>query len=144
MDTLGDTCSALEEYEASGFRKNLGEQYLRMYGFFQAIFLQQGSIRQLHSTFMHGQLEINTNSAWQQLRDLRNLTVGHPIERKYKGETERCFISRAMIRNDSLQLVVWVKSKNENRIQDVDLASLYEEYKSEAISYLEKVSQLIK
>jgi hypothetical protein len=116
MDILADTCLALEDYESSGFGKCLDEQYLRMYGFFQAIFLQQDSIRQLYSTFMHSQLQPDENSDWQQLRELRNLTVGHPIEKKAKGDTERCFISRAMICNDSLQLLVWVKSMNDNKI----------------------------
>jgi hypothetical protein len=144
MDTLGDTCSALDEYEASGFGKNLGEQYLRMYGFFQSIFLQQDSIRQLHNTFVHSDLRTNAESAWQQLRDIRNLTVGHPIEKNSRGEIERCFISQTMIKSGSLQLLVWVKSENTDRIQDVDIASLYGEYKSEAISYLDEVGRSIK
>ena len=139
MDTLEDTCSALGEYETSGFKQNLGEQYLRIYGFFQSVFLQQDSIRQLHRTFLTNDWLVDDASSWQQLRNLRNLTAGHPLEKKSKGDTERCFISQVMIKNDSLQLVVWIKNTNENRIQDVDLKSLYDDYKCEAIKFLDTI-----
>jgi len=141
MDTLGDTCLALETYEASGLGKDCRDQYLRIYGFFQAVFLQQDSISQLYRTFLHSQLQININSAWQQLRDLRNLTVGHPIEKKNKRGIERCLISRAMIRNNGLQLIVWEQSRNRDSIENINLAHLYKECKSEAISYLNRISQ---
>ena len=51
MDTLDDTCLALEDYEAAGLGTESREKYLRLYGMLQAVFLQQDCICYLHKMF---------------------------------------------------------------------------------------------
>jgi len=146
MDTLGDTCLSLEYYEASGIGNEYGEKYLKLYGLLQAIFLQQDSIRKIYRIFIESDLQSDSDSAWAKIRDLRNLTVGHPIEKKpikkkHETETKRSFISRVTIHSDGFQLIVWNKNKEEKECKELNLKSLYEKYKTEAIEHLENIYQ---
>jgi len=140
MDTLGDTCLALKYYQDFGIGNEEGEKYLKLYGLLQAVFLQQDAIRQLYETFLKTELRPHAGSFWMRIRELRNLTVGHPIE-KGKTDTKRCFISRVTIHSGGFQLIVWDKAELRNDFENVDLRSIYESYKSEAIGHLQCIHQ---
>ena len=141
MDTMGDTCLSLEYYEASGIGNKCGEKYLKLYGLLQAIFLQQDSIRRIYRIFLGSDLQPDSNSAWKRMRELRNLTIGHPIERKHEAGIKRCFISRITICSDGFQLMVWNKNIEKDEFEDINLKSLYEKYKTEAVEYLKSIHQ---
>jgi hypothetical protein len=143
MDILDDTCLAIEDYESHGIGNSDAQKYLRLYGLLQGVFLQQDSIRHLYKTFVGTSLVPLPDSAWAEIRDLRNLTVGHPIEKKNGQGIRRCFISRVTIRSDGFQLIVWNKEKNVDEIETVDFKSLYERYKSEAVTFLETIWQTL-
>jgi len=136
MDTLDDTCLALEDFESQGLSDRENEKYLRLYGTLQAVFLQQESIRHLHKVFTESDVPMREGSAWKEIRDLRNLTVSHPIE--FSGK-KHCFISRVTIEDEGYQIIVWNKDKQRDEIIDVDLHSVYEGYKSEAVACLEAI-----
>jgi len=146
MNTLGDTCQALEYYEDYGIGNDYGEKYLKLYGLLQAIFLQQNSIRQIYQIFLGRKLSLKPDSAWTKIRDHRNLIVGHPIEKNYKTGTKRCFISRVTIENNGFQLMIWNKEKEQKEFENVNLKTLYKEYKTDAIEYLNNIykAQIIK
>jgi len=140
MNTLGDTCQALEYYEDYGLGDEYGEKYLKLYGLLQAIVLQQNSISQIHQIFLGIKLSPKSNSAWTKIRDLRNLTVGHPLEKKHKkSEIKRCFISRVTIQNNGFQLMIWNKKQEQKDFPKVKLETLYEEYKTDAVEYLHNI-----
>jgi hypothetical protein len=141
MDTLEDSCEALEYYEDSGIGNEIGEKYIKLYGLLQAIFLQQDSIRQLYLAFQGNYSQPDDDSAWTKIRNLRNLTVGHPLEKNNKTGTKRVFISQVTIGGHGFQLIIWDKNKRRDQIEDVDLKALYEAYKSEAVKHLEKIHQ---
>ena len=139
MDILDDTCLAIENYESHGSGNSDAEKYLRLYGLLQGVFLQQDSIRHLYETFVGASLAPASDSAWAEIRDLRNLTVGHPIEKKTGQEIRRSFISRVTIRSDEFQLRVWNKEKNMGEFKTIDLKSLFEGYKSEVVAFLQDI-----
>ncbi|HCL90213.1 MAG TPA: hypothetical protein DHW70_02650 [Candidatus Atribacteria bacterium] len=139
MNTLGDTCQAIEYYEDYGLGDDYSEKYLKLYGLLQAIFLQQNSISQIYQIFLGKDLIPKPNSAWKKIRDLRHLTVGHPEEKKHKNETKRCFISRVTIQNNGFDLMIWNKKKGVKEFEKVDLKTLYEEYKTVAVKYLNNI-----
>lgn len=143
MDILDDTCLAIEDYESHGIGNSDSEKHLRLYGLLQGVFLQQDSIRYLHKAFVGTSLAPTHDSAWAEIRDLRNLTVGHPIEKKNGQGITRCFISRVTIRSDGFQLIVWNKERNVDEIKSVDLRSLHERYKSEAVTFLESICKTL-
>ncbi len=147
MDTLGDSCLALEHYEVFGMGQEDGEKYLKIYGLLQAVVLQQDSIRQLYQVFLGSNLKPDYDSAWGKIRKLRNLTAGHPIEKRPEGKDkksgrtgiQRCFISRVTICGGGFQLIIWNKDEARDEFVDVDLKGLYQAYKLEAIKYLETI-----
>ena len=139
MNTLGDTCQALEYYEDYGLGVDYNEKYLKLYGLLQAIFLQQDSIRQIYRIFIESDLQPGSDSAWIKIRDLRNLTVGHPVEKKHTNETKRCFISRISIQNNGFELMIWNKIKGQKESKKVNFKTLYEDYKEDAIKYLDNI-----
>ena len=134
MDVLDDTCLALEDYEAHGFGSEDGEKYLRVYGMLQSIYLQQESISHLYRIFTDEALNVAPSSAWSQIRSVRNLAVGHPVEASW-GRMH-CFISRATINDDGFTIIIWDKEEQKDEIREIALRSLYESYKSEALKHL--------
>lgn len=137
MDTLEDSSLAMEHYETSGIGEENGEKYLKLYGLLQAIFLQQDSIRYLYKIFVGS--DLLPGSTWRRIRELRNLTVGHPIEKKDKTSTKRCSIARISISSNGFMLMLWNKDENKIEFEDVDLKSLYNLYKSEVARHLESI-----
>ena len=76
-----------------------------------------------------------------EIRDLRNAAVGHPIEKRDKAGAKRCFIPRIAISSNRFQLLAWYSDREQYDSSDVDLKSLYESYKSEAVEHLESIHQ---
>ena len=137
-NTIEDTSSALLNYEKKGLGKDYDEKYLRLYGMLQAVFLQQDAIEQLYNLFIRSKLS-NKGSNWTKTRDIRNMSVGHPIEYKRKGIIKRTSISMVTISDKGFQLVVWDKQTQKRKFMDVDLRKIYEGYKKEAIKALETI-----
>lgn len=69
-------------FESSGIGQDDGEKYLKLYGLLQAVILQQDSIRELYGIFVGENLISNSNPALENIRQFRNLTAGHPIEKR--------------------------------------------------------------
>jgi hypothetical protein len=137
MDTAEDAAEAMRTYEQTPFQQdNFGENYLRLYGFLQAVFLQQDSIEELHERFLGSKLDTDKMPGWQAIRELRNRTTGHPVN---YNNSERIFISRISLNQWSFQYQVWVAQSQTPITDYVNLKSLYEGYKQEAASVLSKI-----
>lgn len=85
--------------------------------FFQSIFLQQDAIKQIYELFNEKKFKINKNSSWSQIRDLRNLIIGHPIEKWGGGDIKRCFLTRVTMSNKGLDLIIWSKNGQEDEMK---------------------------
>lgn len=76
MDTLEDTQLAIEYYEKNKGSKLDGGKYLTLYGLPQAVYLQRGAIKYLYKELRSNSDKFNYSlTAWNKIRDLRNLTV---------------------------------------------------------------------
>lgn len=140
LDTAEDTTLALSHYENEGIGLDEGEKYLRLYGFLQAIFLQQDAIKKLHELFVGSFTEPADTSAWKQLRELRNLTVGHPTEKGQGNQPRRrAFITRISLETDGFDYQVWHQETGKFSFERADLSAIYAVYKKEAVSFLGKV-----
>jgi hypothetical protein len=142
LDTAEDAMLALSCYESAGIGTNEGEKYLRLYGFLQAIVLQQDAICKLHELFV-GQPQLLPNSGWDRLRELRNLTTGHPIERGGKRKAERTFMTRVSLENAGFRYQVWHKENGKTTFEEADIAGLYKDYQREATQMLEKILPML-
>ena len=140
LDTAEDAMLALSNYESGGIGSDDGEKYLKLYGFLQAIFLQQDAIRELYRLFVGNFAEPPDASAWKQLRELRNLTVGHPIEKgRGKEPRRRTFITRVSLKSDGFDYQVWHQGTLNTSFKSADLSALYAAYEKEASSSLRKI-----
>jgi hypothetical protein len=135
MDTAEDTMLALAHYESVGIGSNDGEKYLRLYGFLQATFLQQDAVKKLHQLFVGNFSKPVASSAWMQLRELRNLTMGHPIDNGGK----RTFITRLSLETDGFTYQVCNQGSDGDLFKRADLLATYAAYKQEATAFLKMV-----
>lgn len=135
-DTIQDTGETLMAHRKQGFVSDVYRRYVEYYGVLQAVYMQQDAIKALFNLFMVPQrLEFSALPNWQELRDLRDDTVGHPVGRRKR-------LNRNAIGYDLVnyqwcpddQVRSW-KSKN------VNLAALLDAYDVEAAGVLESVSR---
>ena len=145
MDTLGDTCEALLNFESEGLgdepiEGSCGQKYLRLYGFLQAVFLQQDAVRYLMDSLSQPFHKMGVNlDNWNEIRELRNLTVGHPIEKTKNKTIKRCFISRVSLSPWGFKVLIYSATENRDEFKDIDLQNLYSGYKREAVAILGEV-----
>jgi hypothetical protein len=140
LDTAEDAMQALSHYEKAGIGSDIGEKYLRLYGFLEAIYLQQDAMAELHRIFVGKLAEPAASSAWSQLRDLRNLTAAHPIEKGLRNEPrKRTFITQVSLESDGFDFQVWHQETSEISFERADLSALYSAYKEEAAWILERI-----
>ena len=95
LDVIEDSKLAIDAYLNREFGESIGGHYLAVYGLLQALFLQQDAVRYLcESLGMPNPLD--NNPRLEEIRDIRNDTIGHPTKRnRKKGQpTSYHFISR--------------------------------------------------
>lgn len=100
LDAIRDTCLAIENFQKDSTNLYTKHPYLATYGLFQALFIQQDAVNFLKKSIFGKKCGINWREEYPELfkiRQIRNETVGHPIEKKnnYKNnEITYCFITR--------------------------------------------------
>jgi hypothetical protein len=137
-DWLQDTAEVLWVHRRQGFNEDPHLAHLEFWGVLQAAFIQQDAISELHYS-LTGNREFGNNeksAAWSEIRDLRNLAVGHPTRRGQgiKPKT-RCVSGQAKKSYDRIPLQV---SEGANvQTQTVDLGSLLDKYDEDAAQIME-------
>lgn len=96
MDTIEDTELAINSFLSGKSNNDQGSEYLRVYGLFQAIFMQQDAVRNLAEGLNSPKINISTDPAASEVREMRNKYFGH---HKYKrnGITTYHGISRMTV-----------------------------------------------
>ena len=80
-DWIQDTCEALSQHRKAEFSSDSSKNYLEFWGVLQAAFIQQDAINELHYALSDKPLPKSVyceGTAWERLRSIRNLAVGHP------------------------------------------------------------------
>jgi hypothetical protein len=137
LDVAEDAMAAISCFLSGGIGSGVGERYLRLYGVLQAVFLQQDAILTLCKLFLGSRTEPGAPSAWKELRSLRNLTVGHPIERGTGEHVRRSFVTQISLTNDGFDYQVWHKHTSAFSFERADLVKLLMVYAKEAAQSLE-------
>ena len=88
---LGDTDLAISSYLRTPFPTDDGNRYLVIYGLLQAMFLQQDEVKHICEA-----LDVKTeeNSRLREIRNIRNISVGHPTHLERKPDNYFGFLSR--------------------------------------------------
>lgn len=147
-DWIQDTSEALLLHRKTDFSRDPAKAYLEFWGVMQALFAQQDAIKQLWYS-LHGSDDLHPRpsqeSAWEELRDLRNLAVGHPTKSvqskvaKAAKVSARCVTGRQPKSYTQIPLTVYVGGSVET--EPLDLAALIDRYDAEGAVYLEICEQ---
>lgn len=114
MDTIEDTSFAIEAYRNESNSSNQGLEYLKVYGLFQAIFMQQDAVRNFAEGFKLNRINISTGTDAKDVRELRNKYFGHhKYERKGKPTTYHG-IARMSVGDDSIMAWTYPNFSTEN------------------------------
>ncbi|MFA5075547.1 MAG: hypothetical protein WC436_05600 [Candidatus Babeliales bacterium] len=141
LDTMEDALMAILAYGTAKESRSVGLRYLKLYGLLQAVFLQQDAI-QCFLNVLGGNFEKEKKRliAWHELRNLRNLTVGHPVDNF--GE-KRCYIIRVSIAKHGFECIMWDKKKRKDDFVKIDIKSLLNKYRKEVGGVLRKVQDYL-
>ncbi len=138
MYLMQDTCDALYLHRKKGFDKSvLG--YIEFWGIMQAIIIQQDSIKKLYKVVTGNTLARIDNSAWEQLRSMRNLCAGHAINKGQDGKQHRTFMGRDFISYECIKCETWNQSAMNTQFHKFKLSELLENYEIEARGVLDKI-----
>lgn len=140
LDIVEDTALALREFEERALGTTEGERYLRLYGFLQAVVLQQDAIEVISKIRLYKFNKPAKNSGWAQLRRAPNLATGHPIDNK---EGKRVFVSRPTISAHEFSIVYWESTKAAGGFENFDLSAHSKAYETEAGVYLDRILNVV-
>lgn len=123
LDVVGDTEEAIIAFENKEFGESIAAQYLAVYGFLQAIYVQQDAVDCLCESLFIPE-KINRYPKLTEIRRIRHDTVGHPTKRdkpKSKPITFN-FISR-FTENMNFTLVSFTGDGN-SQARDVNIPGI--------------------
>ena len=124
MDCVEDTQLAINYFKESDFPKNNGGKYFFIYGLFQALFLQQNSLKDIGEVINY---KIDYKIKYPELyrlRDIRNKIVGHPTKR---GHNKKWKSTHSIIRTSMTKTSIEIRSKyEENHNADYEEVNIKE------------------
>lgn len=132
-DWLQDTGEAILTHRKIGFCHQPLQSYIEFWGIMQGLFVQQDAIKELSYAVTGRRLknDYSTGHAWRELRDLRNLVVGHPTN-KMLGEVKgRTVIGRQSMTYHRISIVMYSPA-GETKARTINLGELIDNYDDEA------------
>jgi hypothetical protein len=80
LDTLRQTYVAIEAYNRANGNLKEDERYLAIYGLLQAMVVQQDALCHLAEALQVRPIRLNRHRRLEEIRNIRNWTVGHPTK----------------------------------------------------------------
>ncbi len=137
LDIIDDVDLAIRAYVDADFPSTPGEQYLRVFGIFQALFVQQDALRHFVEVILPGS-SIVLVDVLKDVREARNASVGHPSELKRGGEVSTHGINRSTMGKDGFLLMSY-SDKTDSYFQNVPVLELIAKQRKEAARILSEV-----
>jgi hypothetical protein len=142
LDIIDDVDLAISAYLEAEFPTDPGEQYLRVYGVFQALFVQQDALSHFVEV-LRPAMSINITDVLKDVREARNAAVGHPTKLKRKGELSTHVISRITMSKDGFDLAPF-SEKDGVSVRYVPVRDLIEKQRAQAVRILSEVVKELK
>ena len=143
MLLLQDTGEALWTHRRRGFSPSAMMAYIEFWGVVQAVIIQQDALVELAASV--GAPEVPAAAAWREIRDFRNLLVGHPANKssgpKVLGARSpmRSFMGRQEKTYSDLTYELWDGGAQKVSHPRVDLGNMIDAYEAEASDHLEVI-----
>jgi hypothetical protein len=139
MYLILDTGESVCEHMKRGFSSDPHTAYIEFWGVMQAIFIQQDAISELYEAVIGSELKIPENSAWSQIRGVRNLCAAHPAKRGHKSP-QRTFMGRNFGNYNRIQYELWdARVPTQPSHPTFDLGAMIKSYDDEAAQTLRAV-----
>ena len=148
MYQIQDTAEALMEHRKKGFTRPSLIAYIEFWGLMQAIIIQQDSIKQLYKLFTFKSLKIDRNSQWKNIRELRNLCAGHPINKSKDSDNKdippkRTFMGRNFGDYNCMIYEQFDESTGQFTHPKIFLGKIIDQYEIEAESILQNTLETL-
>jgi len=137
LDVIDDIDLAMTAYVSGNFPLDPGEQYLRVYGVFQALFTQQDALNHFIK-LIRPAMSIDVADTLKEIREARNASVGHPTKLKRKGDVSAHGISRITMSKQGFQMISF-SEKDGVSFHYVPVLELIEKQRAEAVRILSGV-----
>lgn len=154
LDTIADTCFAIENFKKNSEDLFIKNSYLIVYGVLQALYIQQDAVNFLKKALFGNDNNIDWNSKkyseLDKIRQVRNETVGHPVKKGEKNKKSKyiddeitsCTIDRSTLTKDGLRYTLWMYSKTESKtIKFSEIIDLQDKYLSAELELIMKKMQ---
>lgn len=112
-DVLEDTNWGIQYYSGSNYlNKDVGFKYLFSYGIMQLLVVQQDAIWHLSESLGH-MINPHNYEEIEEIRKIRNITVGHPTKSDRGKTTQYCSINQNTININGFDYFIWTKNGHE-------------------------------
>ncbi len=143
MLLLQDTGEALWTHRRREFSPSAMMAYIEFWGVLQAVIIQQDALVELAASV--GAPAVSGGAAWKDIRDFRNLLVGHPANKTSGPKNHgakgpmRSFMGRQEKTYSELTYELWDGGALTVSHPRVDLGKMIDAYEAEAADHLEAV-----
>ena len=135
---IQDTEEGISTICEEGFSQNPLRAYIEFWGTFQALIIQQDAIREIHKAVNGKDIEEpKDNSAWHEIRRLRNELAGHPAAQGNSSTLKRTFMGRRFGSLDAIKFEQCQPSLSNSPLHPTfNMRALIERYDVEASAIL--------
>jgi hypothetical protein len=139
LDVIDDTECAIVSYEQHfGKPMQFASGYLQVYGVLQALVVQQDAVREVAKAL---NLPTELSPVLKEIRDVRNMAVGHPTSR-FGGTSH--YITRVSMRWEGFTLLTaGHESREQNGAIDVNLQHLIPTQRTQIAARLDRCAREI-
>lgn len=141
MDIIEDTDSAIDAYLQHDFPRDTGEQYLRIYGILQGLYLQQDALVELVNAIRPVEsinpMDVLTDGL-NRIRGARNKAIGHPTKHGRSAPFSTHAIVQHTMRKEGFSLSSY-PNRGGKPFQDIPILKLIEKQRRETARILSEV-----
>lgn len=124
LDVIGDTELAINDYlEDIDNKSEYGELYFLLYGILQVLFVQRAAVVDLAKA-LEIDIEKKILENLDEMRNIRNSSIGHPTETNKNGKKSYNFIVRNSMTRSGFSLITYYKN-SQSETNQVDLRKLF-------------------
>jgi hypothetical protein len=147
LDVIEDTDLAISAYlsnrpDDADSMVSVGNNYLKLYGLLQALFLQQDAVSHLCEA-LSVPYDPNQFPRLKPIRDARNASIGHPTQRGTKTKRSHHFVSRISISHEGYTLLS-VFPNDDIEAEDINVHQFIDHQRSDVEVVLTSVADALR
>jgi len=128
LDVIEDTEEAIRAFDPTPtnrqvLREDMGKRYLALYGVLQAMFLQQDAVFHLCESLSTAH-ELSQYPLLDDIRDVRNASIGHPTKRTKQKKRSHHFLSRISMNHPNDIRLLSFYPDGSMKVEGIDLTDL--------------------